>query len=775
MASKLLAPAAETGITTGKFVRFRKSDRAVWSTANVPGFETYNASNIANYGIAATEIGATGVYEATDPAETTEGDWFFIKAAGASLAVSDLVSNIYYTGSANVANFYARQRPVQVYVAPHGDDTRHDGLSPAEPKLTIAAALTVARAYYGSELNIFGGEYNLGTTPNNCFTYETYTQFAALTETGNGANTRFTIEGDGTEGYNTPGDDDYLVGSQMTPTTGAAAGTLYRISELEYVGPDWEITVSPNFGGGSNYTNNISGKTLTITRERVKTGVSVRCLGPVDLIYEGLLTTSNQGPCWIPGEGSSILGHPKLGIKIKLTGTGFQAAVGQYTANNATLNGTTFGTGNYVIGNMGNRNDAGDESDSWYDNYADGNRTGIVGMFNYHGRANWDSGRAFEAATRKVYGVDCSFTSIGPTALGGSGQNESRAFAMTGGTAVFANSDFDARDGTDGAYAVWMSGSASFTALPGCRFSYAGTGKKVKLAGGTFINATGQTIAAGDRDTASGTYSEVDVETREEAIEARIASSPADIRMILTRTPPAVNVAGVLPVDLTHLIGDSDAAAGLTTAGGNYADFGEFNAKLVDAHAGVIATFQAGLATAANLAVVDGLVDNIFTAFELNSGNYRLTSAAVANVEGGGSTLTITPLVASVANPFYATRDLPKLPAASGNTIVWTITDGAGAAVSLSGKTIRLVAYLTSDSGDDVDSVIDDTIAASFQYATSGDGITVGGADNNQITLVHSITKTATPGNYRYFLLNVTDRIVLAKGRMPIEPSVWGS
>lgn len=147
-------------------------------------------------------------------------------------------------------------------------------------------------------------------------------------------------------------------------------------------------------------------------------------------------------------------------------------------------------------------------------------------------------------------------------------------------------------------------------------------------------------------------------------------------------------------------------------------------------------------------------------------------------VESGylASGLTITPLVASVANPFYATRDLPVLPAASGNTIIWTITDGNGSAVDLSGKTCRLVAYTVTAVGDNENETYDDTVSSvAFQYATGGDGLTVGGTDNNQITLVHSITKTATAGNYRYFLWNITDNTLLAKGRMPIEPSVKGS
>ena len=137
--------------------------------------------------------------------------------------------------------------------------------------------------------------------------------------------------------------------------------------------------------------------------------------------------------------------------------------------------------------------------------------------------------------------------------------------------------------------------------------------------------------------------------------------------------------------------------------------------------------------------------------------------------------MVITPIVASVSNPFYATRDLPKLPAASANVIIWTIVNAMGEAVTLTGKTCRLVAYLTTSEGEDDTTEIDDSITASFQYATGGDGLVVGGADNNQITLAHSITKTATAGEYRYMLWNITDNTLLAKGKMPIVPSVKGS
>ena len=84
---------SSTGISNPKFVRRRRSDGFFWSTAGA-AFETYTVGNIANYGITATEAGATGSYTATDPADTTEGDYLFIAAAGASLAVTDIATNI---------------------------------------------------------------------------------------------------------------------------------------------------------------------------------------------------------------------------------------------------------------------------------------------------------------------------------------------------------------------------------------------------------------------------------------------------------------------------------------------------------------------------------------------------------------------------------------------------------------------------------------------------------------------------------------------------------
>lgn len=84
---------AETGLTTAAFVRFRKSDAAWWNTGTV-AFEAFNAANIANYSIAATEVNSTGIYTATDPADPTEGSTILVKKAAATMVVSDIATGL---------------------------------------------------------------------------------------------------------------------------------------------------------------------------------------------------------------------------------------------------------------------------------------------------------------------------------------------------------------------------------------------------------------------------------------------------------------------------------------------------------------------------------------------------------------------------------------------------------------------------------------------------------------------------------------------------------
>lgn len=155
-------------------------------------------------------------------------------------------------------------------------------------------------------------------------------------------------------------------------------------------------------------------------------------------------------------------------------------------------------------------------------------------------------------------------------------------------------------------------------------------------------------------------------------------------------------------------------------------------------------------------------------------GSARKTLSAVQAAVQASVTVTVTPILAAANNPRYATRDLAPIATASAPTEIWTLVDGNGIAINLSAKTLRVVVGLVDDQGtDDADDPFDDTIAGSFKYETGGSGITVGGAGNNLVTLVHSSAKTATAGDFRYWLWNVTDKIVLATGAMPIVPSLF--
>jgi hypothetical protein len=79
----------DTGKTL-KAIITRLTDGYVWNTSGTPAFETYNASNIANYGVALTEQGASGRYVLTMPSLAAGVYDLDVRVlTGASLAQSD--------------------------------------------------------------------------------------------------------------------------------------------------------------------------------------------------------------------------------------------------------------------------------------------------------------------------------------------------------------------------------------------------------------------------------------------------------------------------------------------------------------------------------------------------------------------------------------------------------------------------------------------------------------------------------------------------------------
>lgn len=70
-------------------------DSQWWNTSGTPAFEAYNAANIADYRIAGSESGSTGVYSFTFPAGITVGSYtvLIVVQAGAALAEADFPAN----------------------------------------------------------------------------------------------------------------------------------------------------------------------------------------------------------------------------------------------------------------------------------------------------------------------------------------------------------------------------------------------------------------------------------------------------------------------------------------------------------------------------------------------------------------------------------------------------------------------------------------------------------------------------------------------------------
>ncbi len=97
--SQLRGKGFDSGLAHPKAVCIRVSDGFYYSTSAVD-FEAFNASNIANYGIALSENAGTADYYCTNPSDTTYLEYLFVAAAGASLAVSDLLNNGFYEGYA---------------------------------------------------------------------------------------------------------------------------------------------------------------------------------------------------------------------------------------------------------------------------------------------------------------------------------------------------------------------------------------------------------------------------------------------------------------------------------------------------------------------------------------------------------------------------------------------------------------------------------------------------------------------------------------------------
>jgi hypothetical protein len=143
-------------------------------------------------------------------------------------------------------------------------------------------------------------------------------------------------------------------------------------------------------------------------------------------------------------------------------------------------------------------------------------------------------------------------------------------------------------------------------------------------------------------------------------------------------------------------------------------------------------------------------------------------SGTITQIGGGAQAVVVAPIRAQVSGTLYVTHHLPRVPAGSAPAFAWTVADAAGAAVNLTGKTVRFVVASVATNVDP----FAETETALFKYETGGGGVVISGTSNNVATVQFSGTDTAAHvGSQRYWLVNVTDLQVLASGRLPIVPA----
>lgn len=142
------------------------------------------------------------------------------------------------------------------------------------------------------------------------------------------------------------------------------------------------------------------------------------------------------------------------------------------------------------------------------------------------------------------------------------------------------------------------------------------------------------------------------------------------------------------------------------------------------------------------------------------------TTTNLTNGGGGGGSTTVylSPLQTSVLTPIYTVNGATTWPLdiAQNSTpaILFAVTDGDGNPVSLSGKTVRLVAHDASK-----------PFTTRGELETGGAGITIGGTDNNQVTATFTTNITGSIYSGAYKLWNVDDKALLSEGPLVIRPA----
>jgi hypothetical protein len=180
--------------------------------------------------------------------------------------------------------------------------------------------------------------------------------------------------------------------------------------------------------------------------------------------------------------------------------------------------------------------------------------------------------------------------------------------------------------------------------------------------------------------------------------------------------------------------------------GGGYDTITGTGARVVDASGNNVATATA-------LQIVDDTLDGIASGGTVVRADNRDGDAITAGI-GGDATVYVYPLAAVQATDAISHHQLTVNQYAAKS---WTIpvTDSAGTAVNLGGKTIKVAAFMES-------------APATILWSMAG---AVGGGSSNLVTFSIADTDSATARVVKYIARNTTDDTDIFEGTITIEPA----
>ncbi len=148
--------------------------------------------------------------------------------------------------------------------------------------------------------------------------------------------------------------------------------------------------------------------------------------------------------------------------------------------------------------------------------------------------------------------------------------------------------------------------------------------------------------------------------------------------------------------------------------------------------------------------------------YQIAGSNFDTAKRVVSSeINVVSNTVVISPITATTSTQFFSNENLPSVAQGSAPIIPITCIDSNGAAVSLSGKTVRFVVTATNES----------TATPIFYRETGGTGITISGTGNNVANVQLATANTVSPCQGYYWLWNITDSIALSTGSFSIVPA----